>query len=86
MLLPKKKPAWWASLLLPLVMLVGCASASKTPPEPVREIQLTPLPASVRSIPSTNSADWRLKAQNWLLKLDTFSQKETSTLYGSETK
>ncbi|CAM3667163.1 hypothetical protein DETS111669_21525 [Delftia tsuruhatensis] len=74
------KNPWAASLLLSSALLAGCATNS--PPQPpvvAREIQLTPLPASVRSIGLKPSADWQARVSNYLSRVEDFSGSETST-------
>ncbi len=83
----KTKSLWAASLLLSSVLLAGCATNS--PPQPpvvAREIQLTPLPASVRSIGLKPSADWQARVSNYLSKVEDFSGSETSTCNACSTK
>ena len=83
----KTKTLWAASLLLSSAMLVGCAtSLPPQPPVVAREIQLTPLPASVRSIGLKPSADWQARVSNYLSRVEDFSGSETSTCNACSTK
>jgi hypothetical protein len=62
-------------VLLTVLALSACATNSKPPLPPVvgQGITLTPLPASVTQLDSTNSDDWRAKVSNYLKKVEAFS-------------
>ena len=69
-----------AALLSSAATLVACASNSPPPPpEMVREVQLTPLPANVRSLGLKPSGDWPARVQNYLQRVEDFSSSATST-------
>lgn len=72
-----------AALLLSATTLVACASSSPLqPPEIVREVQLTPLPATVRSLGLKPSGDWQARVQSYLQRVEEFSSSATSTCSG----
>lgn len=80
MAMPQTNKPLKSVLLLSVLLLTACASNLPTQlPEPTREIQLTPLPASVRSIASKNSATWLEKERAYCKKLENFSGSETET-------
>lgn len=75
------------ALLLSVSALVACASS--LPPQPpvvVREVKLTPLPASVHSLGLKPSGDWQARVSNYWSRVEAFSNSETSTCSDCSTK
>jgi hypothetical protein len=73
----KKWPAWRLAALLMLPALQACSTTSAAPPPATPSLPVTPLPAEISQISTSDSQPLLAKARAWLASLSDWSNAET---------
>ena len=73
----KKWPAWRLGALLMLPALQACSTTSGVQPPATPSLPVTPLPAEISQISTSDSQPLLQRAQAWLENLATWSKSET---------
>ncbi|MGE6213321.1 hypothetical protein [Comamonas aquatica] len=74
---PKKSSGWKLAALLMLPALQACSTTCAPPPPSTPRLPVTPLPAEISQINTSNSQPTLHKAQAWLQSLSTWSSSVT---------
>ncbi|CAB5711012.1 hypothetical protein [Comamonas aquatica] len=73
---PKKSSGWKLAALLMLPALQACSTTCAPPPPSTPKLPVTPLPAEISQINTSDSQPLLYKARAWLESLATWSQRE----------
>ncbi|SUY71081.1 Uncharacterised protein [Comamonas terrigena] len=73
----KKWLSWRLAALLTLPVLQACSVTSALPPPAAPKLQVTPLPAEVSQIDTSDSRPWLERAEQWLQALQAWSTSGT---------
>ncbi|CAB5677864.1 Uncharacterised protein [Comamonas aquatica] len=73
---PKKSSGWKLAALLMLPALQACSTTCAPPPPSTPKLPVTPLPAEISQISTSDSQPLLYKARAWLESLATWSQGE----------
>ena len=73
-----RKPlkSWKLAMLLMLPALQACSTISALQQPSTHKLQVTPLPAEISQINTSDSQPWLQKAQDWLGKVSSWSSAE----------
>lgn len=70
---PKKSSGWKLAALLMLPALQACSTTCAPPPPSTPRLPVTPLPAEISQINSSDSQPWLERAELWLQALQAWS-------------
>ncbi len=73
----KKSRSWKLAALLTLPALQACSTPSALPPPATHSLPVTPLPAEISQISTSDSLPWLERAEQWLQALQAWSVNGT---------